>query len=190
MSCAIFTFIGLYVLAFNKSNRWALWATVVAAFVALQVATYLAWRDQYRKNEAADSSGAIFLASLEVILFKDEGQPGGAVQIGLVLESTKDRNIEYCVEKSEVVFDGIPLIGNFDNRGGYLFPRKQTTFRFPRTALPKLDISRNTSGTVQYDISYKLNGSEKTHHSKKSLAFDCLRPSGQVIWATKTEYED
>ena len=164
MSCAIFILLGAYVLAFNKSNEWALWATAIAAFLVLQLAAYLAWRDQYRENEAADSGGAIFLDSLQILLFKDENHPGGAAQVGLILESTKDRNIEYRVEKWKACFNEIPMEGNFNNYGGYLFPRKQTTFRFPRTVLPLLDLSLRSIGTVEYDISYKISGGRKTHH--------------------------
>lgn len=45
MSCAVFTLIGLAVLAFNKSNKWALYASFAAAAVLLLFASFLAWRD-------------------------------------------------------------------------------------------------------------------------------------------------
>ncbi|MFL6352854.1 MAG: hypothetical protein ACJ74Z_13525 [Bryobacteraceae bacterium] len=53
MSCAAFTILGVIVLAFNKSNRWALWATFGAAVVMLFVGSFLAWRDQYARANAA-----------------------------------------------------------------------------------------------------------------------------------------
>ena len=52
MSCAAFTFLGVYVVANNKSNSWALGATFGMALFMLLVASFLAWRDEYKKRLA------------------------------------------------------------------------------------------------------------------------------------------
>lgn len=49
MSCAVFTLVGVIVLAFNKSNAWALGATFTAAVAMLLVASFLAWRDKHHE---------------------------------------------------------------------------------------------------------------------------------------------
>lgn len=53
MSCAVFTLIGVLVLGFNKSSKWALYATFGAAVAMLFLASFLAWRDQYRATVGA-----------------------------------------------------------------------------------------------------------------------------------------
>ena len=61
MSCAAFTFLGVYVLAAGKSNQWALGVTFGTALLMLLVASFLAWKDQYRRAESL----ALELATLK-----------------------------------------------------------------------------------------------------------------------------
>jgi hypothetical protein len=60
MGCAAFTFLGIIILAFNKTNQWALWATFGTALAMLRVASYLAWRNE------RDSSGRFQKQLLEI----------------------------------------------------------------------------------------------------------------------------
>jgi len=49
MSCAVFTFLGLYVALMEKSNRWLLVASVLAAIGLFIVAAFGAWHDELTK---------------------------------------------------------------------------------------------------------------------------------------------
>jgi hypothetical protein len=49
MSCALFTLVGIYVSAAEKSPQWAAWASGVLALGCFVLANYLAWRDQRDK---------------------------------------------------------------------------------------------------------------------------------------------
>lgn len=49
MSCAVFTFIGVYAAATSKGGTWVFWASFVAAIVMLMVASFLVWRDEHEK---------------------------------------------------------------------------------------------------------------------------------------------
>src|ERR1035438_5782101 len=51
MSCAAFTFLGIWVLYANENNRWALRATFGLAVFCLFWAFFLAWRDKEREVE-------------------------------------------------------------------------------------------------------------------------------------------
>lgn len=54
MSCAVFTFLGLYSLVANKSNRWLIGASFVAAAFLFLVAAFLAWNDEHKGKIAAE----------------------------------------------------------------------------------------------------------------------------------------
>ncbi len=54
MSCAVFTFLGMVILAFNVTNQWALRATFAAAVLMLVFASYMAWRDEYQARMSAE----------------------------------------------------------------------------------------------------------------------------------------
>jgi hypothetical protein len=55
MSCAIFTGLGVFIAWGNKSNMWAVEASIAAAVICVFIACYLAWRDERKgvlKSEA------------------------------------------------------------------------------------------------------------------------------------------
>ncbi|MHB2007161.1 MAG: hypothetical protein ACYCOX_03855 [Acidobacteriaceae bacterium] len=62
MSCALFTFLGVYILHANKSNHWAVKATFASAGFCLLVACFLAWNDEHRAflKEKEKNSKPIF----------------------------------------------------------------------------------------------------------------------------------
>jgi hypothetical protein len=47
MSCAVFTFIGLYALIASKSNAWIIGASLTSAALAFFVAAFLAWNEEH-----------------------------------------------------------------------------------------------------------------------------------------------
>lgn len=53
MSCAVFTFLGLYTLIFQKSNAWIIGASIVAGLLLFLWAAYLVWKDEHTKFESA-----------------------------------------------------------------------------------------------------------------------------------------
>jgi hypothetical protein len=52
MSCAAFTFLGIYVAAFNKGRDWVLWGSFLLGITFLLVAAYKAWLTEYDKRTA------------------------------------------------------------------------------------------------------------------------------------------
>jgi hypothetical protein len=50
MSCALFTFLGLYVVYFGKSNKWLITASAAAAVGLLLFAAYQVWREEHCEN--------------------------------------------------------------------------------------------------------------------------------------------
>jgi hypothetical protein len=55
MSCAVFTFLGMAILATNATNERALRATFVAAALMFLVASFMAWRDEYQARVSAEA---------------------------------------------------------------------------------------------------------------------------------------
>lgn len=48
MSCAVFTLLGMYAAATNKSNSWMFWACCIAAAVFFFVASFGAWNEEHQ----------------------------------------------------------------------------------------------------------------------------------------------
>ena len=48
MSCAVFTFVGLYSLVFHKSNLWVVGASIVAGVALFFWAAFLVWNDEHQ----------------------------------------------------------------------------------------------------------------------------------------------
>jgi hypothetical protein len=59
MGCAAFTFLGVIVLWREKTNKWALGATIAMAVIMLLVASYLAWLDQYHKANPIEPNDSL-----------------------------------------------------------------------------------------------------------------------------------
>lgn len=122
MSCAVFTIIGVLVLAFNKSNKWALYATFGVAIAMLFVASFLAWRDERHELLAVRSAlsekqqelddlkkpsligeiKTINVAQLEMTsdmkLFNYAGSANDNVPIALIWATIKNRGADSIVE--------------------------------------------------------------------------------------------
>jgi len=50
LSCAVLTIIGVIAAAMH-SNLWIVWLSSAAAFILLQIASFLAWKDEHEKFE-------------------------------------------------------------------------------------------------------------------------------------------
>ena len=53
LSCAVFTLMGVYAVATQRTSTWIVWATFFAAFFLLLVAGFLAWKDEHEKVVSA-----------------------------------------------------------------------------------------------------------------------------------------
>jgi len=53
MSCAAFTFLGIYAAAANKPNEWIVRGSIILGICFFAVAAYGVWRDEYRKGQDA-----------------------------------------------------------------------------------------------------------------------------------------
>ena len=49
MSCAVFTFLGIWTAYANKGREWVLWTSGVLAIVFLAVAAYRTWLAEHRR---------------------------------------------------------------------------------------------------------------------------------------------
>jgi hypothetical protein len=66
MSCAAFTFLGVYAAAFEKNNQWIVRATAILGAVFFVVGAYEAWRDEHQnyidelsKNQMPEIKGQV-----------------------------------------------------------------------------------------------------------------------------------
>lgn len=55
MSCAVFTFIGIYALITNQSSKWIVTASFIAAIGMFLVASFLAWHDEHKNRLNAEA---------------------------------------------------------------------------------------------------------------------------------------
>ena len=133
MSCAVFTVIGVIVLAFNKSNRWALWATFGAAVAMLLWGSFLAWSDQYTENEVGRSVGSLAFSGVDFFGVVDSPrEPKKAnVQLTIKLKNIQPRLMECRVDEIKASIQGKKAPENHINRGGYVYGRQEIFFTIP-----------------------------------------------------------
>lgn len=183
MSCAAFTLIGVVVLAFNKSNRWALWATFGVAVAMLLLASFLAWRDQYRENEAGRVVGSLAFGGVACFV------TGNNVQLGIVLKNAQTRLIEYHMDTINVEIESKKADDAYINRGGYIYYGTPITFR--ASIINDVNFSRDpVLAEIEYTISYHIVGSAMMHHSSKRLGIEFHPATKEAVWVTVNEHED
>jgi hypothetical protein len=199
MSCALFTLLGVVILAFNKDNGWALKATLALSALLILVASYLLWKDQFSRNEAADGVGIVHFAGLQVEIHVERGfqvaidreppLPKGGIRIGLILENLKDRLVEYHINAVELHIEGGRPNGVFVNQGGFIYPRRTSLYLVP--IVPVNDTSKlEMTGQLDYSISYRVQGVSTLHHTRKSLRCDFYTSPVHYTYAVTSEYED
>ncbi len=187
MSSAVFTILGIIVLALGKSKNWTLWATFGAASLMLLFASFLAWRDEHKENSASREPGSVSMLALETVFFTGtEKSTNGLIQIGVVLHNNRDRLIEYAVEKFDLTVETTASQDNYANRGGYVYASASSTFRSPKIALDNI-YKVPISGRLEYIISYQVVGSKLKHQTSKILHFDVF--PGQVRHVMIEEHE-
>ncbi len=158
MSCAVFTLIGVIVLAYNKSNKWALWVTFGAAVALLFVASFLAWRDQYRHANdllrlLKPPAGSLTLQAVQ-INSDDTTQPA-TLQLWIVLLNSFQGPITYRVETMNVILDGHTITTpKFLNRGGIIPGGTSTNFYYPPFDAGLFAGKKRIDGTVELIIGY------------------------------------
>jgi hypothetical protein len=59
MSCAVFTFLGLYSVVFQKSNAWIIGASIAAGLILFMWAAFLVWKEEHQKVLAYEQSPPI-----------------------------------------------------------------------------------------------------------------------------------
>lgn len=87
MSCAVFTFIGLYGLVRGKGNNWLISASLLAAIILFLVAAYLTWKDEHDTRLAAESRITLpkFTGSIEYV-FATYSEPNDSTIVLVQLE--------------------------------------------------------------------------------------------------------
>jgi hypothetical protein len=68
MSCALYTFLGIYIAATGKANDWIVRSSLILASAVLVVAFYQAWAEQARKVDRLKSHADIHGKILDVCL--------------------------------------------------------------------------------------------------------------------------
>jgi hypothetical protein len=156
MSCAVFTVLGVFVLAFNKSNQWALWATFGAAVTMLLLASFLAWRDQYRRAEEhlrMLKLGPSLNWNIQAV--RDVTTDPETIQVSLLLFNSAPQPIRYEVEEINVELDG-KAINNpkFSNRGGIIANGVAGAFYYPSFDAKLFDGKKRVEGKIETVIRY------------------------------------
>ena len=127
-----------------------------------------------------------------MVLASPTNNKEGQIRLELVFLNVRNVLITYHVDKLSALIESVSAADKFLNRGGFIYPLQPTTFRTSRITVP---LKQPLSGTLEYVISYSVEGSSTVHHTSKSLKFDCWLPndiSGQtrVEWMTTYENED
>lgn len=86
MSCAVFTFLGLYAEVFKKDNHWIIRDSFIIAGLSVIVAIALAWRDEHRKliAEMRKNAKPLFKAEIDCVVRNARGKGGFFVHVHVV----------------------------------------------------------------------------------------------------------
>src|ERR1700733_190415 len=104
LSCAVFTVIGVYAAATNRSNTWGARVSVGAAFVLLLVASFLAWRDEHVGYESErERNKRVPEIAIEVLMLVPRGKAG---EIGMDLFMWATLTLK---EPREVIVDNFEI---------------------------------------------------------------------------------
>lgn len=116
LSCALFTGLGVYAAATNKSNAWVVAGSGVLAFLLFLVAAFMVWRDEHQKyatevarNRRPDING-------EAFNFSGCGIHGDCQENGhwsAETEMTFERSYPKCPAPACVLRSGSALPGHF-----------------------------------------------------------------------------
>ena len=131
MSCAVFTFISVYVAERGKSSAWFVGATAVAALVFFLVASFLAWRQEH-KRAAEERTPKFILESGSIVSHYENGRTLVLVGLRVINAGAPSAVMSYRAEyHSSAGADKMQLVivGNatlklkLDGGAGYNFNR-------------------------------------------------------------------
>ena len=130
MSCAAFTFLGIYQVGFNKANTWVVGSSASLGAVLFFVASYRAWRRQH--EDSVEAKSKLLADAPEVSLgfdgdqfvLRHRGASRGAIKVRLDGFETQN----YRTEQNNVVAwlgDGVSVVlsaAMIDKRNGERYP--------------------------------------------------------------------
>lgn len=139
--------------------------------VALLLAFFKAWDDQYRENQVGREKGSLVLTALNSDYFVDPATNKDNVQLILVLKNLQPRLLEYNVDTFDLKVESMDSDSSYRNRGGFVYAGQSQDFRSP--PVRGVDFQKvPLSGTLKYSISYGVVGGRSRHHTGKTLDFD------------------
>jgi hypothetical protein len=159
------------------------------ALLFLFFALFNAWRDQYKENQSSRNAGTFVFQSISQTRYRPGVDNDGNVQLWMNFLSTQDKLLTYNIDSFSL------KSGAFDsanakvvNRGGYAYPKMFASYA--AAFLPEQDVSAQVGGTLEYKVSYHVEGSKVTHHTEKSMNFDCFYGQPACRYQIRSEHED
>jgi hypothetical protein len=153
----------------------------------LFLASFLAWRDQYRENEIGRAVGSLALERIEFFGAMASPSAGKAdVQLMLVLKNIQPYLMECHIDKLDAQIQGKHPCSEYVNKGGYVYGGREISLQLP--FIKGTDISPIVPGEIEYSISYHLAGSSTQHRTSKKLAIRSF-PGKKTDYSVVTESE-
>jgi len=108
------------------------------------------------------------------------------VTVGIKIQNTSPSLIQYEVTKFNVILDNKTVDNpKFNTLGGYVYPGKTSDYFFP--PIQGIDLTKQASGTLEYEIHYSGVPNKYWYLSSRKLAFDLVQ--GQITWRFLEEEE-
>ena len=161
---------------------------ILAAFVFF--AGFQAWQDQYKENETSRNTGTFILQSLPQTRYKlGSIDNSGSVQLWIYFVNSQNKLVTYNFDSFSVKSGTFDSAASHDtNRGGYAYPSTLASYAFGY--IPTSDVSKPTYGTLEYVVSYHVEGSKTIHHTGKSMNFACFQEQSACRYEILSEHED
>lgn len=165
MGCAAFTGLGVFVAHFSKSNNWVVRASVVLAAIFYFVASFLAWRDEYRRAELEVKRNSLPEFRIYILgAFWDERQ----------IIDTPDQRIYVCVYLG---------VCNVRDRAAVLKRATLSIVVDGQRYTGKSDEAIRNFGSIRHSTNFRWKGDRETPHGIYTpiISLSSLIHSGNLL---------
>jgi hypothetical protein len=187
MSGGVSVLITFYQQIRKNAGKYVLY---VVAAMCVFFAGFQAWQDQYKENAGGRDAGTFVLQGLPQTRYKlGVADNSGSVQLWLNFASIQNKLITYNFDTLSMKSGTLDSASsNVTNRGGYAYP--STPASYALGWIPEPDISMPVYGTLEYKVSYHVEGSNVVHHTTKSMNFACFKEQPACRYSILSEHED
>lgn len=137
------------------------------------------------KAKENEMVGSLYFQQLEIQVEKSTGK----MQVVLSFKNSQSKLIKYNMDKIDVMIDGLRSKEKYARTNGYAYANN--SFQFFTTHIKELNLNKQITGQIDYDMAYHIFDSKVLHHSNKIIKFTWTPDAtfGYANWSILSESE-